>query len=119
MTHSNKLRALNQTKGALMSGTLRRSKHGQVKFPYAWRGQISKNARAIYKESGLPWECIVCKYSTIIEIAHIKPVAEFSPETTRGEINDLANLVALCPTHHLELDRDIISRDEILKLKAR
>lgn len=49
-------------------------------------------------------ECFVCKYNIHVEICHIKPVMSFDEDATVGEMNNLSNLIALCPNHHWEFD---------------
>ena len=68
------------------------------------RGKICKHARKTYSRSSKPKICIVCGYDRHYEVAHIKPVADFSNETLISEINHLDNLTALCPIHHWEHD---------------
>ena len=50
-------------------------------------------------------KCIACGYSTFVDVAHLKPVAAFSPQAKLTEINAPENLVYLCPNHHREFDR--------------
>lgn len=50
-------------------------------------------------EAGRP-----CGYSKHVETAHRRGVADFPNTALVSEINDLANLVGLCPTHHWEFD---------------
>lgn len=68
------------------------------------RSTIRKDACRVYKQSGKEYKCNVCGYSNHVEIAHIKAVSEFDNESTLLEINDINNLVALCPNHHWEFD---------------
>jgi len=70
------------------------------------RSQIQKWARIIYKESSKPKQCIVCGYSKHFEVAHIKAVADFDDDALVSEINDIDNLIALCPNHHWEYDNN-------------
>lgn len=64
--------------------------------------------------------CQRCGYSTIIEFAHIKAVSLFDKKTaTLGEINDENNVLILCPTHHAEFDRGILTIDQIHPRVAR
>lgn len=72
------------------------------------RSSIRKDAARVYKNSGLEYKCAVCNYDTYVEIAHIKAVSEFEDSSTIKEINDINNLVALCPNHHWEYDNQII-----------
>ena len=37
-------------------------------------------------------------------MAHIKAVSDFNDDTLISEINDIDNLIALCPNHHWEYD---------------
>lgn len=45
-------------------------------------------------------KCKICGYNKHIEVAHIKAVSEFSDSTLISEINDINNLIGLCPNHH-------------------
>ena len=47
---------------------------------------------------------MVCGYDKTYEVAHIKAVSEFSDDALISEINDINNLIALCPNHHWEFD---------------
>ncbi len=69
---------------------------------------IRNDAIRILKISGLKEECKVCGYSTHVEVCHIKGIADFTKESLLSEVNDLSNLVYLCPNHHWELDNGII-----------
>jgi hypothetical protein len=69
---------------------------------------VRSHARKVYAESGRPRKCAVCGYSTHVEICHIREISTFPAETPVIEINDLANLVALCPNHHWEFDHGLI-----------
>lgn len=74
---------------------------------------IRKNARRTYLASDKPKCCLVCGYSKHIEICHVQGITTFPDETKLIVINDLTNLVALCPTHHWELDNKQLD-EEIL-----
>lgn len=50
----------------------------------------------------------VVLYDKHIEIAHIKAVADFDDGTLVSEINDINNLIALCPNHHWEYDNRLL-----------
>lgn len=64
---------------------------------------IRGRARSVAKQQG--WKaCCKCGYSKHIEIAHIKPICDFSPDTPISEINDVNNLLPLCPNCHWEFD---------------
>lgn len=73
------------------------------------RSHIQKIARSTYKKSSRPKCCYICKYDRHYEVCHISSVASFPNTATLGEINSIDNLVALCPTHHWEFDKKILS----------
>lgn len=68
------------------------------------RSQIQKYARLNYEISNKPKYCIICGYDKHFEVAHIKAVSDFDDNTSILEINDIDNLIALCPNHHWEYD---------------
>ena len=68
------------------------------------RSYIQKYARIIYQNSNKPKQCICCNYDKHYEVAHIKAVSDFNDDTLISEINDIDNLIALCPNHHWEYD---------------
>ena len=98
---------LNMTKGELF---------GCRKNWQSARTAIRKLADSIFKKSNKPRECAVCGYSKHIEIAHIKGVSEFSDDSLVSEINDINNLVALCPNHHWEFDSGNLSDEDKEKI---
>lgn len=64
---------------------------------------IRGRARTIAKRLG--WKCCSkCGYDKHIEIAHVKPIGSYPPETKLSVINDESNLLALCPNCHWEFD---------------
>lgn len=67
---------------------------------------IRSRARKVYKESDKPQCCIICNYSKHFEVCHIKPISDFKDNTKISKVNNINNLIALCPTHHWELDHD-------------
>jgi predicted restriction endonuclease len=69
---------------------------------------VRSHARKVFAESGKPKKCAVCGYDKHVEICHVREIATFPPETPVREINDLTNLVALCPNHHWELDHGLL-----------
>ncbi len=71
---------------------------------YQVHAQIRQRARFRYRKSSRPKYCANCGYDKHIEICHIQAISDFSPETNVSKINDLKNLVALCPNCHWELD---------------
>ncbi len=80
------------------------------------RTAIRKLADIVFQNSNKPKECAICSYNKHIEIAHIKGVSEFSDDSLVSEINDINNLVALCPNHHWEFDNNKLSEEDKKKL---
>lgn len=68
------------------------------------RAKITGNARAVFWASDESKCCKVCGYERHIEVCHKRPIKDWPDEALVSEINNLMNLVALCPTHHWELD---------------
>lgn len=48
--------------------------------------------------------CRHCGYDKHVELAHIKPISEYSIDATLGEINSEENIIPLCPNCHWEFD---------------
>lgn len=71
---------------------------------YQKNSRIRDLSRRTYKTSGKPKCCTICGYDTHFEVCHIKSISSFPPTATVGEINNINNLIALCPNHHWELD---------------
>lgn len=69
------------------------------------RGKIQQHARYIYNNSNNPKKCINCGYDNHYEVCHKKAVSEFDDNANIiNEINNIDNLMALCPNHHWEFD---------------
>ena len=66
--------------------------------------QIREHARRTLINSKIPKKCHICQYDKHAEACHRKPIEKFSPDTVIRIINDLSNLVWLCPNHHWEYD---------------
>lgn len=75
---------------------------------YQMNARIRDLARQIYKKSDKPKYCINCRYNKFYEICHIKAIKNFSNDTYVTEINDISNLIALCPNCHWELDNKLL-----------
>ncbi len=64
---------------------------------------VRTRARAIARKLG--WHCCSkCPYDKHVEIAHIIPIGDFPLDTPISVINDVANLMPLCPNCHWEFD---------------
>lgn len=65
--------------------------------------QIRRDARNTIMKSGVEKVCAYCRnhdFDDILEVHHIKSILDFDESTKVGEINDILNLVWLCPNHH-------------------
>jgi hypothetical protein len=71
---------------------------------YQVNARIRSLARAEYKRANRPRKCYECGYDKQFDVCHIKAISEFSSESYISEINAPDNLIALCKTHHWELD---------------
>lgn len=76
---------------------------------YQVNSKIRTWARMVYRRSDRPKCCVVCGYNKHYEVCHKKPINSFSEDTPISVINDLDNLVALCPNHHWEFDNGLLS----------
>ena len=55
--------------------------------------------------------CAYCKnheFDDILEVHHLKPISSFNEHTRIKDINDISNLVWLCPNHHAMLEKGLI-----------
>ena len=73
-----------------------------------FHSRIRFNSRKVYKNSGKEMKCFFCGYDIHVEICHIKDIKDFSKDSMISEINDLDNLIALCPNCHWEFDKGLI-----------
>jgi hypothetical protein len=53
-------------------------------------------------------KCQVCGYNKIVQVAHKKPISDFSPDDLMGDVNSSSNLMWLCPNHHAEFDKGLL-----------
>jgi hypothetical protein len=60
--------------------------------------------KVFFYDNKKEYKCEYCKYSLYIEVCHKKSVSEFSDDAKIKEINDIGNLIGLCPNHHWEYD---------------
>ena len=78
------------------------------------RSIIQRLARKVYKNSEKPKRCIHCGYDKHYEVCHIKSVSEFEDNATILNINQIENLIALCPNCHWEFDNGCLTIEEIM-----
>lgn len=94
---------------------------GELREKYSthqYHAKIRGAARVVFRQSGLPMECVNCGYNLHVDICHIKPVSSFPPEATIDEVNSLSNLVTLDKRCHWEFDNGYLSVSD-LKLTGR
>lgn len=82
------------------------------------RSNIRRHAQTIFMRSSIKKECLLCGYNKYIEVAHIKAVSDFDGTATIEEINDIHNLVPLCPNHHWEFDHNCLSEEDLEKINS-
>jgi hypothetical protein len=104
LSDSSNLYVFNKTKGQFKT-----EKRGYQN----WRSLITKMAKRVYLSNNLPLSCVVCGYDSTFDVCHIKAVSDFDDETIIGEINNVSNLIALCPNHHWELDHGVLDINDI------
>lgn len=80
---------------------------------YQANSRVRKLAQQIYAKSNRPKQCINCGYFTHYEICHIKAISEFDLDTPISTINDINNLMALCPNCHWEFDNGFLTLEDI------
>lgn len=63
---------------------------------------VRKHARE--KLKNYPQVCAHCGYDKHVETCHIKPISSFPKTTKIKDVNNLNNLILLCPNCHWEFD---------------
>jgi hypothetical protein len=97
---------INQTKGSLY----KRRKNWQ-----SANSAIRRHARKVFEQNTKDKSCYICGYNKYIQVAHIKPVSKFqNSDSIVDDINNINNLIALCPNHHWEFDHGLVHVDCIL-----
>lgn len=82
---------------------------------YKFRACVRKQSHYLYKLLNKDVKCVSCGYSKHIEVCHIKSVSEFSGDSLIAEINDINNLIGLCPNCHWEFDNGLLDLNDIKK----
>jgi 5-methylcytosine-specific restriction endonuclease McrA len=66
---------------------------------------IRSQARKLYKSKFPNMVCVHCKHSGSTQVCHIKPISEFNDFSLIDDVNNIKNLVGLCPNCHIDLDK--------------
>lgn len=74
----------------------------------SYRTTIRRNSYLVMEQSTTKKECAICGYDIHVEICHIKSVSSFNSSAKLSEINDINNLIYLCPNHHYEFDNGLV-----------
>lgn len=82
---------------------------------YQAHSRIRELARKQYLASTRSKHCLVCNYNKFFHVCHIQSIESFPENTTILIVNDMNNLVALCPNHHWELDNGLLALAEGLE----
>ncbi len=78
---------------------------------YQVNSRIRELARSVFNRSGVEKKCVNCGYDKHIEVCHIKGISEFDGNTPINEINDINNIIPLCPNCHWEFDHNLLNFD--------
>ena len=78
------------------------------KRSYQVNSRIRELARTIYLKNHPDLKCEICGYNKHVEIHHIRGISTFPDDTPVAEINNLNNLIGLCPNHHWEVENGLI-----------
>ena len=83
----------------------------------SYRSAIRKDAEKTFSEKDGNNKCCICGYDKHIEIAHVRPVSDFSEDSLVCEINHINNIIPLCPNHHWEFDNGVLSKEGLSSIK--
>lgn len=75
---------------------------------YQAHSHIRELARKTYDKSNKPKYCANCGYNKHFEVCHIYPIEKHNLDTPISVINDIHNLIGLCPNCHWELDNGLL-----------
>lgn len=100
--HTNKL--INKTKKQTI-------KDIRTKGTHQANAYIRGLARKILEKINPNKQCKNCQYNIFVECCHIKPIKDFNETATLYEINNINNLIWLCPNCHYELDHGLLKID--------
>ncbi len=70
--------------------------------------KIRHHAHRVAKFHGLEKKCNTCGHDKHVQLCHSMSIASFSKNTKLSTVNNIDNLVYLCPNHHWELDAGML-----------
>jgi hypothetical protein len=70
---------------------------------------VREKARAKMDFYKIEKKCVICGYNTHVEVHHKRFLNTYPDDTLLSVVNDLENLMYLCPTHHWEADHNILN----------
>jgi predicted restriction endonuclease len=74
-----------------------------------------RSAARSYSKYFLDPKCYKCGYDKHYEVCHIKDISSFTKDTKVFEVNNIKNLVHLCPNCHWEFDNNCEDKQLFLK----
>jgi hypothetical protein len=83
----------------------------KAKYSASKYNGVRDKARAKLIKLGVKKRCKFCstdEFIDVLEVAHIKGVREFSEDTKLKEVNNISNLMYVCPSHHRMFDKGLI-----------
>jgi hypothetical protein len=80
--------------------------------------KVRNRARSKYKDKFF-LGCENCTYKKHVEVAHLKPIADFPISTKVSEVNSEENISILCRNCHWELDHDLMEKGNPIAERAR
>lgn len=83
------------------------SKDTTIKF-----NSIRHHARKTMKWHKIEKTCKLCKtreFDQVVEVCHIKALSSFPETALIKEVNNINNLIYLCPSHHTLFDKGLIT----------
>lgn len=72
---------------------------------------VNVHARLVLERANIPKVCNICGFEYFVEACHIQAISSFSKDTKIKIVNDISNLVFLCPNHHAMFDGGVIDID--------
>ena len=66
--------------------------------------KVRDHAHRIAKYYEIKKECPYCNYRNHVQLCHIRDIGDFPDNALLNEINNIKNLIYLCPNHHWDLD---------------